>query len=81
MELTGAQIVCEVLKREGVEVVFGIPGGANELILRTDRDLVDLRVDRRQRLHLVAVAAAGDRETCARRRRDPELGQRPLLTT
>jgi acetolactate synthase-1/2/3 large subunit len=28
-ELTGAQIVCEVLKREGVEVVFGIPGGAN----------------------------------------------------
>jgi acetolactate synthase-1/2/3 large subunit len=29
MELSGAQIVCEVLKREGVEVVFGIPGGAN----------------------------------------------------
>lgn len=29
MEMTGAQIVCEVLKREGVEVVFGIPGGAN----------------------------------------------------
>src|SRR2546423_14681232 len=28
-EMTGAQIVCEVLKREGVEVVFGIPGGAN----------------------------------------------------
>jgi len=29
IEMTGAQIVCEVLKREGVEVVFGIPGGAN----------------------------------------------------
>ncbi len=29
MELTGAQIVCEVLKREGVDIVFGIPGGAN----------------------------------------------------
>src|SRR5712691_8301680 len=29
MEMTGAQIVCEVLKREGVKVVFGIPGGAN----------------------------------------------------
>ena len=29
MEMTGAQIVCEALKREGVEVVFGIPGGAN----------------------------------------------------
>ena len=28
-EMTGAQIVCEVLKRVGVEVVFGIPGGAN----------------------------------------------------
>ncbi|MFA5974596.1 MAG: biosynthetic-type acetolactate synthase large subunit [Elusimicrobiota bacterium] len=28
-EMTGAQIVCEVLKREGVEVVFGIPGGSN----------------------------------------------------
>src|SRR5580698_11104571 len=29
VEMTGAQIVCEVLKRQGVEVVFGIPGGAN----------------------------------------------------
>jgi len=28
-ELTGAQIICESLKRLGVEVVFGIPGGAN----------------------------------------------------
>ncbi len=28
MKLTGAQIVWEILEREGVEVVFGIPGGA-----------------------------------------------------
>jgi acetolactate synthase-1/2/3 large subunit len=28
MKLTGAQIVCESLLREGVEVVFGLPGGA-----------------------------------------------------
>lgn len=27
-ERTGAQIICEALIREGVEVVFGIPGGA-----------------------------------------------------
>ena len=29
MELTGAQIVCETLKKLGVEVFFGIPGGQN----------------------------------------------------
>ena len=28
MQRTGAEIVWEVLKREGVEVVFGVPGGA-----------------------------------------------------
>lgn len=28
MSLTGAQIVCESLVREGVEVIFGFPGGA-----------------------------------------------------
>ncbi|MBI4201354.1 MAG: biosynthetic-type acetolactate synthase large subunit [Chloroflexi bacterium] len=28
MKLTGAQMVCECLVREGVDVVFGIPGGA-----------------------------------------------------
>ena len=28
MSITGAQIVLECLKREGVEVVFGYPGGA-----------------------------------------------------
>ena len=28
MELTGAQIVCESLLKEGVDVIFGLPGGA-----------------------------------------------------
>ena len=28
MKLTGAQIVCESLIKEGVDVVFGLPGGA-----------------------------------------------------
>jgi acetolactate synthase-1/2/3 large subunit len=28
MQLTGAQIVCECLLREGVDVMFGLPGGA-----------------------------------------------------
>ena len=28
MKLNGSQIVCESLIREGVDVVFGIPGGA-----------------------------------------------------
>ena len=28
MELTGAQIICESLLKEGVEVIFGLPGGA-----------------------------------------------------
>jgi acetolactate synthase I/II/III large subunit len=28
MELTGAQMICECLVREGVEYIFGLPGGA-----------------------------------------------------
>jgi acetolactate synthase-1/2/3 large subunit len=28
MKLTGAEIVCESLLKEGVEVIFGLPGGA-----------------------------------------------------
>ena len=28
MKMTGAQILCEGLVREGVEVIFGFPGGA-----------------------------------------------------
>ncbi|MSQ15853.1 MAG: acetolactate synthase large subunit, partial [Dehalococcoidia bacterium] len=29
MQLSGAQIICECLIREGVKHVFGYPGGAN----------------------------------------------------
>jgi acetolactate synthase-1/2/3 large subunit len=43
MEMTGAQIVCEVLKREGVKVVFGIPGGVF-LPLNDALGLSELRV-------------------------------------
>ena len=28
MQLTGAEIVCESLLKEGVEIIFGLPGGA-----------------------------------------------------
>ena len=28
MELTGAQMICECLVREGVEYIFGLPGGS-----------------------------------------------------
>ena len=28
MKLTGAEIVCESLLKEGVDLLFGIPGGA-----------------------------------------------------
>ena len=28
MELTGAEIVCESLLKEGADVIFGLPGGA-----------------------------------------------------
>ena len=29
MKMTGAKILIESLKKEGVDIVFGIPGGAN----------------------------------------------------
>ena len=28
MKLTGAQLVCESLIKEGVDTIFGLPGGA-----------------------------------------------------
>ena len=61
----------------GIERV-GLLGGGGEFILGASRDLVDLGVDRRQRLHLVAVAAAGDGKAGTRRCRDPVLGQYAL---
>ncbi|MBI4298472.1 MAG: biosynthetic-type acetolactate synthase large subunit [Chloroflexi bacterium] len=35
MKLTGGQIVCESLIREGVAVIFGLPGGANLPLYQT----------------------------------------------
>ena len=76
MELSGAEIVCESLLQEGVEVVFGLPGGAvlplygapghdYVLICRggtAARDFVALGGDLRRALERVQRAGAG----CAR---------------
>jgi acetolactate synthase-1/2/3 large subunit len=43
MKLTGAQIVMECLRREGVEVIFGYPGGANLPMYDTLKDYPDIR--------------------------------------
>jgi len=48
MELTGAEIIIESLKRQGVDTVFGIPGGVNLPMLikfvghRSDKGLHEL---------------------------------------
>jgi acetolactate synthase-1/2/3 large subunit len=43
MRLTGGQMVCESLLREGVEVVFGLPGGAILPLYQTFREYPRLR--------------------------------------
>ena len=43
MKLTGAQIVCESLLLEGVDVVFGIPGGAILPLYQTMSSYPDLK--------------------------------------
>ncbi len=43
MKRTGAQIVCEALLREGVDVVFGLPGGAILPLYQTMPEYPDLR--------------------------------------
>lgn len=43
MELTGAQIVCKSLLREGCNVVFGIPGGAILPLYQALPEFTDLR--------------------------------------
>ena len=45
MKLTGAEILCESLKREGVKTIFGLPGGVvlkifDVLCQRKDLDLI-----------------------------------------
>ena len=58
----------------GIERV-GVLCRGDEFLLGPGLDLVDLRVDRGERLQFVAVIAAGHRKAGARRRRDPEFGQ------
>src|SRR6266446_5649845 len=60
----------------GIEGV-GVARRADEVVLRPWRNLEDLRIDRRERLHLVSVITGG-REAGAPWRRDPELGQNSL---
>ena len=43
MKLTGAQIVCECLRQEGVNVMFGLPGGAILPFYQTLPEYPDLR--------------------------------------
>lgn len=55
MKLTGAQVLCESLKREGVEVIFGLPGGA---VLPLYDALYDY-VTRRELRHVLVRQEAG----------------------
>ena len=43
MRLNGAQIICECLLREGVEVMFGLPGGAILPLYQTFPEYPQLR--------------------------------------
>ena len=43
MKRTGAQMVCESLLREGVEVIFGLPGGAILPLYQTLPEYPELR--------------------------------------
>ncbi len=43
MKLTGAQIIMECLQREGVEYIFGYPGGANLPMYDTLREYPNIR--------------------------------------
>ena len=43
MELSGGKIVCESLIREGVDLIFGLPGGAILPLYQTLPDYPQLR--------------------------------------
>jgi len=57
MKLTGAQIVCEALVREGVDVVFGYPGGA---VIKLYDTLIDYPIHHVLVRHEQAAAHAAD---------------------
>lgn len=57
MKLTGAQIVCEALVREGVDVVFGYPGGS---VIKLYDTLIDHPIHHVLVRHEQAAAHAAD---------------------
>ena len=78
MELTGAKIMIESLKREGAEVIFGLPGGA---ILPTfdalyDAGLKFILVRHEQGAAHMADGAGACREITASATRSQEIDRR-----
>ena len=59
MKLTGAQMVCESLLREGVDVVFGLPGGAILPLYQTMPEYPQLRHILVRHEQAAAMAADG----------------------
>jgi len=59
MKLTGAQMVCESLLREGVDVVFGLPGGAILPLYQTMANYPQLRHVLVRHEQAAAMAADG----------------------
>ena len=59
MKLTGAQMVCESLIREGVEVIFGLPGGAILPLYQTMSQYPQIRHIRVRHEQGAAMAADG----------------------
>jgi acetolactate synthase-1/2/3 large subunit len=66
MKLTGAQMVCESLLREGVDVVFGLPGGAILPLYQTMPEYPQLRHILVRHEQAAAMAADGYYRTSGR---------------
>ena len=62
MQMTGGKAVCEILRREGVEYVFGIPGATEILFMDALEDYPDIKYI----LGLQEVVAAGAAEGYSR---------------
>ena len=66
MKLTGSQMVCESLLREGVEVIFGLPGGAILPLYQTMPEYPQLRHILVRHEQAAAMAADGYYRTSGR---------------
>jgi len=66
MKMTGAQMVCESLLREGVDVVFGLPGGAILPLYQTMPEYPQLRHILVRHEQAAAMAADGYYRTSGR---------------